>query len=60
VFGGNKSPIVTGPTTSQSTPDSKSSGFVLGGASDALLVIGAMVASVTLVGAYLMVSKKKK
>ncbi len=60
VFGGSRSPIVTGPAASQSTPSPKSSGFVLGGASDALLVIGAMVASVALVGAYLMVSKKKK
>jgi hypothetical protein len=60
LFGGGRSPTVAGPIASQSAPASKSSGFVLGGAFDALLVIGAMVAAVTLVGAYLVISKKKK
>ncbi len=60
VFGGGRSSTVTSPTATQNAPVSKSSGYVLGGGSDALLVIGALAASIALVGAYLMVSKKKK
>lgn len=65
-FGWGKTPLMNGPANASpapvqaTTPTSKTSGAILGGASDALLVIGALAASVGLVGAYLMVSRKRQ
>ena len=59
LFGG-RSPSASDSSSQSGTSSYGSGGFIMGGASDALLLIGALGACVAMGGAYLVMTKKRK